>query len=672
MANRKKRPAANPERDRVKEIFRKNIQIAKKLQHEGYRDTLARYDLSEKYCARRVKAVTHLIPEMRKRYAAKFPDMDIAEEFTEIASALNTTYDELDSCFLLCQGAAIWMLDQIVEDKGAVELSMLLSKCDCSANMTEVYDTQYTARLIGRMTCMLLYRYGDCDNNVIPSGYFAKCDENSIFREILALIPENAKNTAAENLRKKYWAWAELYFEVLYPVVRSENLLHKRMKRLEDELKDLKAQNSHRRVRSTAPSLLSPEETIDDRAGYIQREIIQLGNRMNELSTAATDVCDRLHEYRYSSVQIDMMNREDMQEYMTPESIDRMQTFPVEDPYEVCFALLYLLDQDDDCVWSYSFMLAVVSRAVAMLPWNGEVYDEADDGYWYHDDERIPPQPLDPEWYEMKYTGDVDEAGERSAVNLAQLVYQYTGTIMPRNTRRYDEAAKKLRKNGLKPSQAGMLCAVMNVLGEASRQVGYVPETVWKENIQTENAADDEPATVGSLTEANKHLQAELAQLKSQAKNTSYELARENRALKEQIEKLTDAADGMTQELADQREIVFNQQQEMPAEDAVSIKTAFPYRLSRRVVAFGGHDSWLREIKFKVPDVRFMGENISNAEIIRRADVIWIQTNCIGHAAYYGVINLARRYNRKVRYFQYASAAKCAEQIAEEEEKSKE
>ena len=494
-----------------------------------------------------------------------------------IESALNTTYDELDNCFLLCQGAAIWMLDQIVEDKGAVELSMLLSKCDCSAIMTEVYDTQYTARLIGRMTCMLLYRYGDCDNNVIPSGYFAKRNENSIFREILALIPESAKNTAAENLRKKYWAWAELYFEVLYPVVQSDNLLHKRMKRFEDELK---AQNLHRRVRSTAPSLLSPEETIDDRAGYIQREIIRLGNRMNELSIAATDVCDRLHEYRYSSVQIDMMNRENMQEYMTPESIDRMQAFPVEDPYEVCFALLYLLDQDDDCVWSYSFMLAVVSRAVAMLPWNGEVYDEADDGYWYHDDERIPPQPLDPEWYEMKYTGDVDVAGERSAVNLAQL--------------------------------------------------------------------------------------------KSQAKNTSYELARENRALKEQIEKLTDAADGMTQELVDLREIVFNQQQEMPAEDAAGIKTVFPYRLSRRVVAFGGHDSWLREIKFKVPDVRFMGENISNAEIIRRADVIWIQTNCIGHAAYYGIINLARRYNRKVRYFQYASAAKCAEQIAEEEEKNKE
>ena len=54
-------------------------------------------------------------------------------------------------------------------------------------------------------------------------------------------------------------------------------------------------------------------------------------------------------------------------------------------------------------------------------------------------------------------------------------------------------------------------------------------------------------------------------------------------------------------------------------------------------------------------------------EIIRRADVVWIQTNCIGHKSYYNIIDLARRYDRKVRYFKYASASKCAEQIVEEE-----
>ena len=127
----------------------------------------------------------------------------------------------------------------------------------------------------------------------------------------------------------------------------------------------------------------------------------------------------------------------------------------------------------------------------------------------------------------------------------------------------------------------------------------------------------------------------------------------------------------LRQELADLREVVFNQQNGAEEEKAEESKISFPYHTSRRLVAFGGHDSWLREIKFKLPDVRFMSDDISSPEIIKRADVVWIQTNCIGHAAYYGVINLARRYNRKIRYFQYASAAKCAEQIAEAEEKSK-
>ena len=141
--------------------------------------------------------------------------------------------------------------------------------------------------------------------------------------------------------------------------------------------------------------------------------------------------------------------------------------------------------------------------------------------------------------------------------------------------------------------------------------------------------------------------------------------------LQDKLSKAEKASAAMAQELADLREIVFNQQRSVPQEKEEPAKIAFPYRTDRRVIAFGGHDSWLREIKFKVPDVRFMGEDISSAEVIRRADVVWIQTNCIGHNTYYNVIDLVRRYGRKVRYFKYASAVKCAEQVAEEEEKSK-
>ena len=57
------------------------------------------------------------------------------------------------------------------------------------------------------------------------------------------------------------------------------------------------------------------------------------------------------------------------------------------------------------------------------------------------------------------------------------------------------------------------------------------------------------------------------------------------------------------QELADPREIVFNHQLEQ--EEVEKIKSPFPCRTKLRAVVFGGHDSWLREIKFKLPDVRF-------------------------------------------------------------------
>ena len=437
------------------------------------------------------------------------------------------------------------------------------------------------------------------------------------------------------------------------------------MERFENELKELTARNLSRRAQNTALSLLLPEKVLNDDVYRRQEEILRIENRMEELTEAAENMSDQLHEYRYSSVQIDMMDRQSVLEYMAPEIVDKMLAFPIEDPYEICFALLYLLNQDDDCVWSYSFMLAVVSRAAAMLPWSGAVFNESNDGYWYNNDEKIPPQPLDSEWYERKYIGDRDATGRRDDVNLAQLVYQYTGVIVPRNTRRYDGAAKKLRKNGLKPSQASMLCAVMNILGEASRQQKYLPDGTTAETSPIEPAAAEQAA------EENAQLKRELTQLKAQMKKINHDLSQENAILQDKLSKAEKASAAMAQELADLREIVFNQQRSVPQEKEEPAKIAFPYRTDRRVIAFGGHDSWLREIKFKVPDVRFMGEDISSAEVIRRADVVWIQTNCIGHNTYYNVIDLVRRYGRKVRYFKYASAVKCAEQVAEEEEKSK-
>ena len=85
-------------------------------------------------------------------------------------------------------------------------------------------------------------------------------------------------------------------------------------------------------------------------------------------------------------------------------------------------------------------------------------------------------------------------------------------------------------------------------------------------------------------------------------------------------------------------------------------------------MVFGGHDSWLREIRPKLPDVRFVNKDAApNPDLIRHADVVWVQTNCISHKAYAVIIDTVRRYHKLIRYFSYASAAKCAEQVVEQD-----
>ena len=87
-------------------------------------------------------------------------------------------------------------------------------------------------------------------------------------------------------------------------------------------------------------------------------------------------------------------------------------------------------------------------------------------------------------------------------------------------------------------------------------------------------------------------------------KKINHDLSQENAILQDKLSKAEKASAAMAQELADLREIVFNQQRSVPQDKEEPAKIAFPYRTDRRVIAFGGHDSWLREIKFKVPDER--------------------------------------------------------------------
>ncbi len=82
------------------------------------------------------------------------------------------------------------------------------------------------------------------------------------------------------------------------------------------------------------------------------------------------------------------------------------------------------------------------------------------------------------------------------------------------------------------------------------------------------------------------------------------------------------------------------------------------------MVIFGGHDSWNKAIRPLLRNVRFVSKEASpQADIIRKADVIWIQTNAMGHADYRKIMETARAYRIAVKYFTSASAERCARDV---------
>lgn len=118
-------------------------------------------------------------------------------------------------------------------------------------------------------------------------------------------------------------------------------------------------------------------------------------------------------------------------------------------------------------------------------------------------------------------------------------------------------------------------------------------------------------------------------------------------------------------ELSQLRETLFELRAgEGQPEDEPEAEIEFPYQTERRIVAFGGHESWRKAIRPMLPDVRFFDrEMLPDINTVKSADMVWIQSNAISHKFFYRIIDVARKENIPVRYFGFASARKCAEQL---------
>ena len=683
-------------------------------------------DYDSRHIKRRVQATISHVDEVCDYVQSICPDypefFTVEEDWIEANLHPIMSYDYIEGWADAALGAAIWILDQI-RDHGDIpeELDCLMDVIENDAYlcMPPVWDPCHGEQMLTGMMYVIQHRNDDCvglderkiqksewdtiENRVYMDLYTTdgkhrqEVPSRTLFESILKLVPEESIQGAVHAYKEKWWDWITRYY-------KSRAVLVKREAKIVDELNELaeKARSIVERLTASEPVTSQknvliaklPSITEISRTPGLPNmthqsmiyQVKQWEEEMDQLELERSEVYQQITALWVGAGMIPVRSYDAIQNEYGQEIADIWADFEIEDPYQFCFAQLYLIDSESDLLWMYFPGASMMMTCAATLPWGTLKYRMEPEGVWMHYDEasdeyvpgsqkkELPKRiklPNLENWYKMEYRDSQDKnAHWQQMYNLSQIIYEITGSIMPRNLERLYPAIPELDRYGIKGKLTlHPLVYCMSLLSETRHQnrgSHYHPDFKWIETVSDEDTAVSEEQTPDDLKKRIAELEAEVKKLKRAAYDSGREVLEE----KQRYAKLEKDRENDRQELADLRELVFNQQEDIYQTDSVEENIEFPYHTNHRIVVFGGHDSWSKEIKPKLPDVRFIDRSMQpNADLIRNADVIWIQHNALGHMYFYKIINEARRYHIPVRYFSYASAAKCAEQLVKEDMK---
>ena len=435
-----------------------------------------------------------------------------------------------------------------------------------------------------------------------------------------------------------------------------------------------------------------------DQIDRLYQRIVNLEDRFNEFQDETNDIYKRERAYSFQMSSYGRISNKFAENYKSlPSSLFEPMRLP--DVYGLCFALLYLIEIGDDLPWLYGACYGFMMEVCESLPWGMKEYDELDDPIWEYDNDEtdVPKTAAIPDLNERKYSyKDSDYYFPRS---FAQILYEETGCILPRDYTIYYPEYENFRQYGIKGKDAGFMMLMSAALSTARRNVNannFDPEFLRfmerdpldplyadedADEGEDEGHGDDEAGEPGTGKEEAQHLNQPkdekdilIDQLKEELKKSKAALHSaevESRNTRKELASTKSIYEREHRELADLREIVFNAQfADRPDETeqpATETSETYPYETAKRTTVFGGHDTFLKAIKPMLPNVRFIDSSYMtfSPELVRNSDIIWVQTNCISHPMFWNVVKYAKQYGVQLRYFLYASAEKCAAQVVE-------
>mgnify|MGYP000927840069 CR=1 FL=1 len=245
-----KKSNLDPVQEAVRSVFRKNRDVTRNCNRS--KNILNHYDMEEPKYSRRMKAVVNLYQEFIDLFAEKYPISDVEKSFAHTSSLPISTYDRLDDETSFLLGAAIWMLDHL-KDADRLEDACELLPVETEAYMPDAYDTCYGFNVLAEML-KIIHERNDADTIASTSK------PDSVFKKILDMIPDMDKKLAVADFKKRFWNWADLYFQGLDKLL-TEN--YKNDQALSRLLKQTKAYDEeHLKPKKSAPLMMMAKTQV--------------------------------------------------------------------------------------------------------------------------------------------------------------------------------------------------------------------------------------------------------------------------------------------------------------------------------------------------------------------------------------------------------------------------
>lgn len=353
---------------------------------------------------RRVSATVASIDELERQIAGICEDVpeifSVAEDWARANSIAAPAYDCEEEDTTATLGAAIWILDQIREGDRIRDAIRLMPKDD------------------GPLDNIIQYRNSDCvgakqfsskpgdseslarfhmDTLTAEGKHKQQVNSRIRFETILSLIPDAAKEKAVRHYPELYWEWVRRYYRCRSIYVQKEIQLEKDTKDFYGHLRSGadSVMNRHNALKKNPPKLdaisFPPQGFPSGLTAPLDTpmaELFRLTARMeaeeallNKRSDEIEEALSILHsDLRYSHTSSFL----DIEKELRPEIAGIWRDFEVDDPYEFCFAHLYLLDSGSDLPWLYYPGVSLFARAACSLPWAHCDYDDECDGIWSH------------------------------------------------------------------------------------------------------------------------------------------------------------------------------------------------------------------------------------------------------------------------------------------------